>query len=68
MQAGFSGTIRRAGAVCCFQVSHRLAGAAQVQMFANTARPPPGLGEVAASHSPLLCLALLVGGITLVCS
>lgn len=51
----FSGTIpttnqqwevRRAGALCCFQVSPRLAGAAQVQMFANTARPPsqPGGG------------------------
>lgn len=39
---GFSGTIRRAGALCCFQVSPRLAGAAQVQMFAKAARPPPG--------------------------
>lgn len=40
------GEIRRAGALRCFQVSPRLAGAAQVQMFANTARPPsqPGGG------------------------
>lgn len=34
------GEIRRAGALHGFQVSPRLAGAAQVQMFANTARPP----------------------------
>lgn len=65
---GFSGTIRRAGALCCFQVSPRLAGAAQVQMFAKAARPPPGPGEVAAFQSPLLCLALLAGGIFAVCS
>ena len=53
--ARFSGTIptanerweiRGAGALRCFQVSPRLAGAAQVQMFANIARPPsqPGGG------------------------
>lgn len=42
---GFSGTIRRAGALCCFQVSPRLAGAAQVQMFAKAAKPPPSRGR-----------------------
>lgn len=63
------GGIRRAGALRCFQVSPRLAGAAQVQMFANTARPPiPAWGREAATHSPLLCLALLAGGTFAVCS
>lgn len=32
-------------------------------MFAKAARPPPGLGEVAAFQSPLLCLALLAGAV-----
>lgn len=63
------GEIRRAGALHGFQVSPRLAGAAQVQMFANTARPPfQAGGRVEATHSPLLCLALLAEGIFAVCS